>query len=193
MLFTTAPLVGGHFEDPRVTNVIRLLSLRAVVGGFQNIGVVTFRRELRFGREFQFGIVKKSATFVVTLVAAFVLRSYWALVIGQVVGRIVEVGVSYVMSDYRPRLSLRKVGDLWGFSRWLILARFSRLAEPAVRPLGRGLDRGRARDGLLLRGVGLRLVAFRRGRAADVARGVSRLQPSARRPEGSASTRSRAC
>jgi lipopolysaccharide exporter len=89
LLFTTAPLVGGHFEDPRVTNVIRLLSLRAVVGGFQNIGVVTFRRELRFGREFQFGIVKKSATFVVTLVAAFVLRSYWAHVIGQVKGRIV--------------------------------------------------------------------------------------------------------
>ena len=87
LLFATAPVVGGHFEDPRVTNVIRLLSLRAVVGGFQNIGVVTFRRELRFGREFQFGIVKKSATFVVTLVAAFVLRSYWALVIGQVVRR----------------------------------------------------------------------------------------------------------
>jgi O-antigen/teichoic acid export membrane protein len=70
VLFTTAPLVGGHFEDPRVTNVIRLLSLRALVGGFQNIGVVSFRRELRFGREFQFGIVKKCATFVVTLVAA---------------------------------------------------------------------------------------------------------------------------
>jgi lipopolysaccharide exporter len=127
VLYTTAPFVGGHFEDPRVTSVIRLLSLRALVGGFQNVGVVNFRRELRFGREFQFGIVKKSATFCVTLVAAVILRNYWALVIGQVVGRIVEVGVSYVMSDYRPRLSLRKVGDLWGFSRWLILARFSRL------------------------------------------------------------------
>jgi hypothetical protein len=66
-------VVGGHFEDPRVTNVIRCCRC-AVVGGFQNIGVVTFRRELRFGREFQFGIVKKSATFVVTLVAAFMLR-----------------------------------------------------------------------------------------------------------------------
>jgi len=127
VLFTTAPYVGGHFEDPRVTSVIRLLSLRALVGGFQNIGVVSFRRELRFGREFQFGIVKKCATFVVTLIAAVVLRNYWALVIGQVVGRIVEVAVSYVMSDFRPRLSLRKIGDLWGFSRWLILARFSRL------------------------------------------------------------------
>jgi O-antigen/teichoic acid export membrane protein len=127
LLYTTAPLVGGHFEDPRVTNVIRLLSLRAIFGGFQNIGVVKFRRELRFGREFQFGIVKKCATFCVTLVAALMLRNYWALVIGQVVGRIVEVGVSYLMSDYRPRFSVRKIGDLWGFSRWLILARFSRL------------------------------------------------------------------
>ncbi len=86
ILFATAPLVGGHFEDPRVTEVIRVLSLRALIGGFQNIGVVNFRRDLQFGREFRFGVAKKLATFVVTVAAAFWLRSYWALVIGQVAG-----------------------------------------------------------------------------------------------------------
>ncbi len=129
VLYVTAPYVGGHFEDPRVTVVVRILSLRAAIGGFQNIGVVNFRRELAFGREFQFGIFKKLATFSVTVVTAFLLKNYWALVIGQVVGRLLEVGISYLMSAYRPRFSLARVGEIWGFSRWLILSRFARLVN----------------------------------------------------------------
>jgi len=127
VLFLTAPLVAGQFEDPRVTQVIRILSFAALIGGFQNIGVVNFRRNLDFRREFQFGVYKKLSSFTATVVAALVLRSYWALVIGVVAGRVVEVLLSYVMSSYRPRLSLARVGEIWGFSRWLVLSRFSML------------------------------------------------------------------
>ena len=129
VLFSTATLVGGHFEDPRVTEVVRILSLRALIGGFQNIGVVQFRRDLDFGREFRFGVARKLATFVVTVTAAFWLRSYWALVIGQVMGRVIEVGISFRMSDYRPRVTLSRFREIWGFSQWLVLARFSRLVN----------------------------------------------------------------
>ena len=126
-LYATAPLVGGHFEDPRVTEVIRTLSLRALIGGFENIGIVDFRRDLLFAQDFRFGVAKKVATVVVTLAAALWLRNYWALVIGQVLGKVIEVGISYRMSDYRPRLSLARAGEIWGFSQWLVLARFARL------------------------------------------------------------------
>jgi len=124
-LFLTAPLVAGQFEDPRVTAVIRAMSLAALIAGFQNIGVVNFRRELNFRREFQFNVYKRLATFVVTVSAALLMRSYWAMVVGYVVGRVVEVSLSYVMSSYRPRLSLARVGEIWGFSKWLVLTRFS--------------------------------------------------------------------
>lgn len=126
-LFFTAPLVSGQFSDPRVDEVIRALAISAFVGGFQNIGVVNFRRNLDFRREFQFGVYKKLATFGVTVTAALLLRNYWALVVGQVAGRCVEVALSYRMSDFRPRLSLAKVGEIWNFSRWLILARVTML------------------------------------------------------------------
>jgi lipopolysaccharide exporter len=126
-LFVTAPLVSGQFDDPRVDEVIRMLALAAFVGGFQNIGVVNFRRELDFRSEFKFGVYKKLATFLVTVTAAFALRNYWALVVGQVAGRCVEVALSYRMSAFRPRLSLARVGEIWGFSRWLILSRFTML------------------------------------------------------------------
>jgi len=129
VLFMTAPWVGSHFDDARVTDVIRVLSLRALIGGFQNIGVVNFRRDLAFGREFQFGVFKKLSTFVVTIASALILNNYWALVIGQVVGKVLEVGISYRMSAYRPRFSLERVGEIWGFSQWLILSRFARLVN----------------------------------------------------------------
>jgi O-antigen/teichoic acid export membrane protein len=129
VLYATAPLVGGHFEDPRVTEVVRILSIRALIGGFQNIGVVQFRRDLHFGREFRFGVAKKLATFLVTVAAAFWLRSYWALVVGQIVGRVIEVGISFRMSDYRPRVTLSRIHEIWGFSQWLVLSRFSRLVN----------------------------------------------------------------
>lgn len=127
LLFLSAPIVGGHFEDERVTLVVQLLSLRAVIGGFQNVGVVDFRRRLAFGTEFKFGVYKKLLTFSVTIVAALLLRNYWALVAGQVFGRLFEVGLSYRMSDYRPRFAVARIGEIWGFSRWLILSRFARL------------------------------------------------------------------
>jgi O-antigen/teichoic acid export membrane protein len=126
-LFVTAPMVSGQFDDPRVDDVIRVLALAAFVGGFQNIGVVNFRRELDFRSEFKFGVYKKFATFFVTVAAALIMRNYWALVVGQVAGRFAEVLLSYRMSAFRPRLSLVRVGEIWGFSRWLILSRFTML------------------------------------------------------------------
>jgi lipopolysaccharide exporter len=128
-LFVSAPYVSGHFTDERVTNVIRVLSVSAFIGGFQNIGVVNFRRNLDFRREFLFGVYKKVATFFVTVSAAVALQSYWALVIGQVAGRCIDVLLSYRMSDFRPRLSLARFGEIWGFSRWLVLSRVTMLVN----------------------------------------------------------------
>ncbi|RPI14985.1 MAG: lipopolysaccharide biosynthesis protein [Lysobacterales bacterium] len=129
LLFLSAPIAAGHFEDPRVTLVVQVLSLSALIGGFQNIGVVEFRRQLDFRKEFRFGVVRKFASFGVTIIAAVLMRSYWALVVGQVFGRVVQVMISYRMSDFRPRLSVARIGEIWGFSQWLILSRFARLVN----------------------------------------------------------------
>jgi lipopolysaccharide exporter len=126
-LFFAAPLVAGQFDDRRVEDAVQILAIAALVGGFQNIGTVDFRRNLDFRRDFQFGVYKKLATFVVTITTAIALRNYWALVVGQVAGRCIEVLLSYRMSAYRPRFSLARVGEIWGFSRWLVLSRFTML------------------------------------------------------------------
>jgi lipopolysaccharide exporter len=112
------------FREPRLVAVIMVLALGPLVGGLENIGVVAFRKELTFDREFRFLISKKLAGFFVTVGCAFALRSYWALVAGIVTGRFLGVVLSYLVHPYRPKLSLAAGRELLNFSKWLLLNNF---------------------------------------------------------------------
>ncbi|MBK5910945.1 hypothetical protein CCR85_05485 [Rhodothalassium salexigens] len=127
LLLVCAPYAAAMFDEPKLVAVLRALALRAVIGGFQNIGVAQFRRDLAFSKDFQFNVYKTLLTSGATLVAALILRNYWALVLGLIVSQVFMVALSYAMHPYRPRLTLSNWGQYWSFSVWLIvhhLARF---------------------------------------------------------------------
>ena len=122
LLVAAAPLAADWFSEPRLTNVIIVLAVVFALGGLENIGIINFRRDLRFDREFQLSAIERVLTFAATLTAALILRSYWALVIGMVVGKIVRVIATYAMEPYRPRLGLHAWRELAGFSLWMWLS-----------------------------------------------------------------------
>jgi PST family polysaccharide transporter len=109
------------YAEPRVTVVMLVLAGAWLVSGFENVGIVEFRRSMDFGREFRFMASKRIAGFVVTVALAFLLRSYWALVIGTAFTRVVGVLLSYSMHPLRPRFSLAASRELFGFSGWLLV------------------------------------------------------------------------
>jgi lipopolysaccharide exporter len=108
------------FGEPRLQAVVQVLALGVLVSGTENIGVVAFRKELAFRKEFALRIVQKTCGMAVTLAVAFIYRSYWALVIGMVSGSAFNVLLSYYAHPFRPRLSLRAKGHLLNFSKWLM-------------------------------------------------------------------------
>ncbi|HZF26876.1 MAG TPA: lipopolysaccharide biosynthesis protein [Steroidobacteraceae bacterium] len=126
VLVAAAMLVGSgplaHFYgEPRLTAVICALACGSVVQGLENIGVVHFRRDLQFDREFRFQLIKKLAMFCTTVPLALLWRNYWALVAGMVCGRVIGVVTSYAMQSYRPRFSLEAAAELVHFSKWLAI------------------------------------------------------------------------
>ena len=122
-LVIAAPFVAAYFHEPRAKEVMLWVALRAPIDSMQNIGVVAFRKELDFAKEFRFTLYSKLLNFVVIVGAAFWLRNYWALVLGAIVSSVVSLALSYAMHPYRPRLSLAKMGEIWGFSQWLMISR----------------------------------------------------------------------
>ena len=122
-LLVSAPLVAAYFDEPRALAVMLLTAPRALIESTSNIGVVAFRKELNFAKEFRFTLYNKLLNFVVVIGAALWLRNYWALVIGSLVAAVAGVILSYRMHPYRPRLALSRISEIWSFSQWLMISR----------------------------------------------------------------------
>jgi O-antigen/teichoic acid export membrane protein len=113
---------ASFYGDPRLVEVMLILAVGRALHGFENVGIVAFRRELRFDYEFRFLIVKRIATALVTMVLAVLLQSYRALLIGTLAGTCIGIALSYALHPFRPRPSLRGLGELMHFSKWLFVA-----------------------------------------------------------------------
>ncbi len=121
ILFLSSVPLSNFYEEPRLVYVLMTLSLGTVLYGLQNVGVVKFRKELEFDKEFIFLFSGRIVGFCVTIIAAFILRSYWALVFGIIATKLTSLVASFVMSNYRPRLSLQAFGELFSYSKWLYI------------------------------------------------------------------------
>jgi lipopolysaccharide exporter len=96
-----APFAAHYFHESRLQSVIQVLALSLLLNSLENIGVVNFQREMRFGQDYVFLFCKRFSGFLVTLACAWWLRSYWALVLGTLGGRLVGVACSYAMHPMR--------------------------------------------------------------------------------------------
>ena len=137
-VFVAAPLAEAYFHEPNAGDIVRFLSLRVLLIGVENIGTVAFRRDLDFRREFRYGFFQKLASSGLTIVLALVLRSYWALAIGIVAGQAIAVVIGYAMHPYRPRLSLRYMRELWGFSIWMLAGHVSSYVQSRIDQMALG-------------------------------------------------------
>jgi O-antigen/teichoic acid export membrane protein len=100
-----------------------------VLGALSNIGIIGFRKELEFHKEFRLQITSRLLGFFITIGAALWLRNYWALVIGIVSGYCVACVLSYAMHPFRPRISLARFRELWSYSQWMLVRSIGHFAE----------------------------------------------------------------
>lgn len=121
LILLAAQPVAAFYKKPEVFWVMCTLSALPLVGCLENVGVVAFRKDLDFKREFGFQISRKLVGFLTTVPLAFLLRNYWAIVLGMLAARASGTITSYFVHPYRPRLTLVKARELFGFSKWLLV------------------------------------------------------------------------
>ena len=111
---------GAFYGDSRLGPIMLWLALATWIRGFENVGVVAFRKELQLNREFQLLLTKRIGVFLVTISIALATRSYWALVLGILAGSVGSVVLSYRFHPFRPRFDLTARGELLHFSKWMV-------------------------------------------------------------------------
>ena len=102
IIFLLASPAATYYNQVEVANVLRVMSVAVLIGAFQNIGIVDFQKNMEFGRDLKFYLARRLVGLAVTIPAAFVLRSYWALVLGSLVLTLAGVGLSYVCTRTDP-------------------------------------------------------------------------------------------
>lgn len=121
LLFFSAPTVSIFFNSPEASFIIRIIGFSILLGGFTNIGIIYFQKEIEFNRQFIYGLTTTLADFIVAVTAALIYKNVWALVFGQLAKSLAGLVVSYLIQPYRPHLGfdLGKVKELSGFGKWI--------------------------------------------------------------------------
>lgn len=124
VLYLAAPYVALFFDTPAATPIMRVMGISMLLKGLTNIGVVYFRKELEFNKQFVYQLSGTIADWAVAVTAALLLRSVWALAFGLLAGDLVRLVISYGIHPYRPKVEFEpgRVSSLFSYGRWILLS-----------------------------------------------------------------------
>jgi len=120
---------AGYYGDARLEPVLWVLALAYLLDGFTGMGPVVFQKRQQYAREVAFYAAKRLFGFLVTMVLACALRSYWALVVGTLLGNVGGVVLSHLMYRQLPRFTLTRWRGFVGASFWLALRTMATFAS----------------------------------------------------------------
>jgi len=131
-----APILGDFFRAERAVPLIRALAVSPLLVSFANPAIVYFQKDLAFHLEFIYRFSGALLNVASAIAAAYLLGTVWALVIGNITGKVVQLIVSYLIRDYRPSFEIRLdlLSDLIGYSKWVTVS------NPLTFIIGEGDD-----------------------------------------------------
>lgn len=121
LLVALALPASWFFESPALESVVYAIAGIWMLKGFTNIGIVNFRRDLQFEKEFTFLLSARLVATLLTLLAAWYFRDHRALLIGMLGHTVLKVALSYAMHPFRPKFSFSRLREIFRFSRWIML------------------------------------------------------------------------
>jgi O-antigen/teichoic acid export membrane protein len=161
VLMLASTPAASFFQTPSLVVVLPVVGLSLFTSNLVNPGVVYFKKELRFDREFVYIFGGSLVGFVAAIALGVTFRSHWALVAGLLGTSLTRLVLSFVIHGYRPGLSFdtEAASSLFEFGRWIQLNRVVTLGATRGDDLfvGRVLGSG---------ALGLYQLAFRLSNAA---------------------------
>lgn len=101
-------------------NVLVIASLSIPIASFVSIQSALFKRNLDFKTLFKVRLISVFIPLVTTVPLAFLLRSYWALVLGGIIQGVTSAILLNVYSKWKPSFfySFSKLKEMLSFSIW---------------------------------------------------------------------------
>lgn len=123
LIFLGADEFAALYANPEVADAIRVSALLVLLSAVEPLSYATAQRERRVLRLSFIEFARFLITTGVTLIAAYYLRNYWAILIGMMSGACFSLIATYRLIPHRPikaRLNRAHILDLWHFSKYIL-------------------------------------------------------------------------
>jgi lipopolysaccharide exporter len=110
---------------PELAPVVAVWSVSFLIDGFSSLAFVIGPRKRMLWRVSMLDLSASIATLIVSVSVALIHASYWAMIIGMLVGTVVKAILSYAIFPESRRawhLHAPRFQELWGFSRYIAMS-----------------------------------------------------------------------
>lgn len=108
IIFLIAPIIAVYFNNPQSTFIIRLISLVPLIRGFINPSCVKYQKNLEFKKQFFYDSSLFLVDFLVAISLGILTKSENSLVWAMICSTIVEVVLSFIYFDPKPKFIFEK-------------------------------------------------------------------------------------
>lgn len=126
LVFTIAPLLASFFDDPRLTNIVRILGIQFPLASVGVVQDAMLSRSMRFKQRSLASLVIMLSNGITTLSFALAGAGVWALVFGALTGAVIRpIALSVAAQHWcRPRFSRKGMGDMLHFGGFITASGF---------------------------------------------------------------------
>ena len=120
-LFVGAPYSAGFFGEPGAAPILQVIALVPLIEAVRNPGVVYFKKDLAFHKDFLYRGFGGIVQFVVGVGYALMSPTVWALVFAYIASELVKMLLSYVLHGYRPwfTFDIAAARKLIHYGKWI--------------------------------------------------------------------------
>ncbi len=121
LVFTIAPLLASFFDDPRLTNIVRVLGIQFPLASIGVVQDAMLGRSMRFKQKSLANLVILLGNGITTLAFALAGAGVWALVLGSMAGSLIRpVALSVAARHWcRPRFSRDGMAEMLHFGGFI--------------------------------------------------------------------------
>lgn len=122
LLYALAPLIADFFEEPRLVDLVRVMSLMIIINAFSVIQIAQLTKNINFKRKTKYTIIAVVISGAGGITAAYLGLGVWSLVIQRMGNRLILTLGLWVSSKWKPALkfSVDSFKTLFSFGSWML-------------------------------------------------------------------------
>ncbi len=108
LIFMLAPIVAGYFQESKIVNVVRILSLNLIIQSVYSVHFTRLAKNLKYKKLAIYNLASVAVAILAGLLSAYNGYGVWSLVIQALTGELVKVLIILFSNEWKPSIIFDK-------------------------------------------------------------------------------------